>query len=327
MHQPDGSDSGSEHGTAAGVWRHGTAVTWQKVLFSATVALLACGLTVGLLLTRGDVEESRQAEGNDIQLPTPSPETSLGNGAAGAPQGEPDRVYELADHPLLQGRDVGLPTGECELPPWQSTPEAAEEFFRAATECLDEAWEPILREHNLPFESPTLVFPSGTEFDSECGQVAVGIQTAAYYCKGELFLPYKGLQTQQYGDESGVYLALLAHEYGHHVQEVSGIMDAVWEEIYSEGERTEAGQEMSRRKELQAQCFSGMFLGSHVGQGSITREMYNTAWADQETRGDGTSGGSDHGSNENYAAWWRSGAQDNRIAGCNTFTAGSESVS
>ncbi|PXY32842.1 metalloprotease [Prauserella muralis] len=234
----------------------------------------------------------------------------------------PQKILKLADHPILQNPDEGLQNLACALPPWQSNPAAAERFFSAATRCLDAAWGPFLRAYNLPFVSPKLHFPSGPNFRTPCGTIDVGIATAAYYCENNLYVPFAGLQTDQYGDNPGVYLALLAHEYGHHVQEVAGIMDAVWQRIYAVGQHSPKGLELSRRKELQAQCFSGMFLGSHVDQGgSISRDMYEKAWYDQETRGDDTSGTHDHGSNANYAAWWRAGAYDNRIADCNTFAA------
>ncbi|MDV6013833.1 neutral zinc metallopeptidase [Haloechinothrix sp. LS1_15] len=292
----------------------------------ACLALLASGVVVGVLGGE-DRPAAERAVPEDGPVEAHRAPGDSGSGAAGSPPDDAEPVEKLDDHPLLADPDIGLPNRKCELPGWQSTPEAAEEFFRAATECLNAAWEPVLRAHDLPFESPSLVFPDSSRFTSECGQVTVNVETAAYYCKGEIFLPFEGLQTQQYGDQAGVYLALLGHEYGHHVQELAGIMDAVWDEIYTVGVHSEAGQEMSRRKELQAQCFSGMFLGSHVELGSVSRDMYEQAWADQETRGDDTSGGRDHGSNENYATWWRDGAQHNSIAGCNTFTASSEAVS
>jgi predicted metalloprotease len=71
-----------------------------------------------------------------------------------------------------------------------------------------------------------------------------------------------------------------------------------------------------------------MFLGAHVDQGgSVTREMFDKAWNDQETRGDNTSGSHDHGTNAHYADWWRAGARSDRIAACNTFSAPSSAVS
>ncbi|MGA6164038.1 neutral zinc metallopeptidase [Amycolatopsis magusensis] len=240
----------------------------------------------------------------------------------------PQKIYQLADHPILQDPQAGLKNRVCNLPGWQSNQSAAEAFFTAASQCLDAAWGPFLEHYNLPFTPPSLHFPTGSSFQTECGNIQVGIATAAYYCENNLYVPFRGLQTDQYGNNPGVYLALFAHEYGHHVQEVAGLMDAAWEEIYAAGQNSEAGLEMARRKELQAQCFSGMFLGAHVDRGgTINRDMYDKAWDDQETRGDNTSGSRDHGTNAHYASWWRAGAKDNRIVDCNTFSAASSAVS
>ncbi|MEU6646594.1 neutral zinc metallopeptidase [Saccharomonospora sp. NPDC046836] len=257
---------------------------------------------------------------------TESSETSTQSSPTTIERG-PQKIFKLADHPILQDPDAGLKNLACNLPAWQSDPAAAESFFTAAARCLDAAWGPFLEYYDLPFTSPTLHFPSAGSFDTACGTIEVGIATAAYYCENNLYVPFAGLQTEQYGNNPGVYLALFAHEYGHHVQEVAGIMDAAWEEIYAAGQNSPAGMEMSRRKELQAQCFSGMFLGAHVDRGgTISRDMYDKAWYDQETRGDDTSGTQDHGSNANYAVWWRAGAYDNRIVDCNTFAASSADV-
>lgn len=277
--------------------------------------------------------------GSDEPAPTSQHARDQDSGGAGGAAGAtrapsesngkaPQKVIKLADHPLVTKTGVVLPNNACELPEWVNSNKAAKRFFRAATHCLDRAWEPVLRELNLPFTPPRLYFPEGSSFQSDCGTIDVGIQTAAYYCEGELFLPFAGLQLDQYQDNPGVYLALIAHEYGHHVQELAGIMDAAWRQIYQAGEGTPRAQEVSRRKELQAQCFSGLFLGSHVDRGgSIDRQMYSRAWHDQETRGDDTSGGHDHGSNANYAKWWRKGALDNRLSDCNTFAASADEVS
>jgi predicted metalloprotease len=240
----------------------------------------------------------------------------------------PQKILKLADHPILQDPAAGLKNRVCTLPTWQSNQAAAEAFFTAAGKCLDAAWGPFLEYYQLPFTPPALHFPTGASFDTECGTIQVGIATAAYYCENNLYVPFRGLQTDQYGNNPGVYLALFAHEYGHHVQEVAGLMDAAWQKIYEVGPTSPAGLEMSRRKELQAQCFSGMFLGAHVDQGgTLTRTMFDKAWNDQETRGDNTSGSHDHGTNAHYAQWWRDGAKSNRIVDCNTFAAPASAVS
>ncbi|WP_435156225.1 neutral zinc metallopeptidase [Amycolatopsis sacchari] len=240
----------------------------------------------------------------------------------------PRKVLALADHPLLTNPDAGLANAPCAVPGWPSSPAAAQAFFTAAEQCLNDRWGELLTAMDLPFHPPQLEFPTGASFTSECGTIDVGVTTAAYYCKDHLYVPYRGLQTDQYGNKPGVYLALFAHEYGHHVQELVGLMDAAWDVIYREGQDSPAGLEMSRRKELQAQCFSGMFLGSTANRGgSVTQQVFDTAWNDQETRGDNTSGSRDHGTNAHYAAWWRKGAQSDRLAQCNTFAAPSSEVS
>ncbi|SFQ17261.1 hypothetical protein SAMN05421810_10535 [Amycolatopsis arida] len=312
----------------------------------AVVAVLVVSAVVVVSLVVGGGDQAADAGYPDYPaatgLPEPSPSssttatTSTGStSTTGRPRMSspvtptgPRKVFALADHPLLRDPRAGLPNHTCHLPTWRSDPRSAQAFFTAASDCLDAAWRPLLERYDLPFVSPALHFPSGPSFTTECGTIQVGIATAAYYCENNLYVPFAGLQTDQYGDNPGVYLALFAHEYGHHVQEVSGLMDAAWERIYEAGQNSQEGLEMARRKELQAQCFSGMFLGAHVDRGgSITRDMYNRAWHDQETRGDDTSGTRDHGSNANYAAWWRAGAKDNRIVACNTFAAPSSAVS
>jgi predicted metalloprotease len=264
--------------------------------------------------------------GSSAPSSAPSSPTSSDPSSSSAPG--PQKILKLADHPILLDPAAGLKNRVCTFPPWQSNQAAAEAFFTAASKCLDAAWGPFLEYYQLPFEPPTLHFPTGASFDTACGTIQVGIATAAYYCENNLYVPFRGLQTDQYGNNPGVYLALFAHEYGHHVQEVAGLMDAAWQKIYEVGPNSAAGLEMSRRKELQAQCFSGMFLGAHVDQGgSLTRAMFDKAWNDQETRGDNTSGSHDHGTNAHYAQWWRAGAKSNRITDCNTFAAPSSEVS
>jgi predicted metalloprotease len=305
------------------------------------VAVLVLGLVAIVALNRNDAQiananyrDAPPAQNGQASLPPgganspASASLSPGLSPSASTATGPQKVLKLADHPILSDQSAGLRNLACTLPPWQSTQAGAEAFFTAASKCLDNAWGPFLKAYNLPFTSPSLHFPTGASFETECGTIQVGIATAAYYCENNLYVPFRGLQTDQYGNNPGVYLALFAHEYGHHVQEVAGLMDAAWQKIYEAGQNSPAGLEMSRRKELQAQCFSGMFLGAHVDQGgSVNRDMYNKAWNDQETRGDNTSRSHDHGTNAHYASWWRAGATSTRISDCNTFSAPSSEVS
>ncbi|MFA4051321.1 hypothetical protein ONA88_19325 [Mycobacteroides chelonae] len=101
--------------------------------------------------------------------------------------------------------------------------------------------------------------------------------------------------------------------------------DEYWRQRRAAGVDSPLGLELSRRLELQAQCFSGMFLGSRRG-GTITQQELDLAWNDQD-RGDGQQPTRDHGSNQHAEAWWRHGSLKNRLWECNTWLADSSAVS
>jgi hypothetical protein len=240
----------------------------------------------------------------------------------------PRPVYELADNPLFAG-DAGTPAVTCNLTRWQTTPAGAEAFFRSALPCLDAAWGPVLARAGLPFSTPAIEFPQGTNWSSPCGSVNGGEGAiAAFYCGEDntLYMPFAGLQTDLYGAHPGVYLALFAHEYGHHVQAMAGVLDAYSQARYDAGADTEPGLELSRRLELQAQCFSGMFLAATYGRGSVDDNILNEARTTQD-RGDHTTGlPRDHGTDAHTAAWWEQGAQKNRTYQCNTWQSAAADV-
>jgi uncharacterized protein len=240
----------------------------------------------------------------------------------------PQPVYALEDNPLFSG-DVGLPAVTCDLAQWQTNPAGAAAFFQSALPCMDAAWQPVLEYQGLPFFTPNMVFPEGTEWSTPCGDVSAGNgAVAAFYCSGDntIYMPFAALQTDMYGAKPGVYLALLAHEYGHHVQTLAGVMDAYWELRYNSGADSEPGLELSRRFELQAQCFSGMFLASTYGRGSVNDNVLTEARTSQD-RGDHVEGRPrDHGTDEHAIAWWEQGAQLNRTFQCNTWLSPPEDV-
>src|SRR5690606_9666846 len=210
----DSADSG-ERGDAARR-RAGTSVT-----IFALAGIVLIGLASVLVV-------------NLVTTPAPEGGASSGGGtprAAQSTEAVSSDIKAIGDRPMMKDPDAGLQAVPCSLPPWQNNPEGARLFFTAATDCLNRTWEPFLRQYDLPFREPTLRFPDGQAFRTPCGNIRVDVTTAAYYCNDNLYVPFSGLQTDYYGDQPGIYLAVIAHEYGHHVQEVAGIMDAVWAHI------------------------------------------------------------------------------------------------
>jgi uncharacterized protein len=239
----------------------------------------------------------------------------------------PQPVFKLGDNPFFAG-DNGTPAVTCSLARWQTNPQAAATFFASAMPCLEAAWVPVLQRAGLPYNPPALEVPADSTVRSPCTG-SEGRSFAAFYCPRNqtIYMPFGSLQTDMYGAHPGVYLAVLAHEFGHHLQTVTGIMDAYWDARYEAGADTEVGLEMSRRNELNAQCLSGMFLAATYPRGSVDRNILQEARTTQD-RGDHNPGEPrDHGSDQHYIAWWEQGAQRNRSYACNTWLAPSGDVS
>ena len=233
----------------------------------------------------------------------------------------PQPVYKLGDNPLFSG-DVGAPAINCTLSRWQTNVQGAAGFFASAIPCLEAAWVPVLRNAGLPYFSPGLEVPADGTIDTPCTG-SEGRSFSAFYCPKNhtIYMPFGSLQTDQYGAHPGVYLAVLAHEFGHHVQNVTGVMDAYWDARYDAGADTDAGLDLSRRAELQAQCFSGMFLAASYPRGSVDKNILQEARTTQ-LRGDHNAGEPrDHGSDQHASSWWEQGAQKNRTYQCNTWLA------
>nr|CTQ95291.1 YpfJ protein, zinc metalloprotease superfamily [Kibdelosporangium sp. MJ126-NF4] len=260
-----------------------------------------------------------------------TPTTTRTTTTTSTPSG-PKPVLKTRDNPLFAG-DNGTNTVTCNLPQWRSTQQGVQAFFTAAMPCMEAAWAPVLQRANLPFVRPKIVFPTGKRWESGCGVAdSTKEDVAAFYCSPDvtIYMPFEGLQTDVSGSKIGNYLALFAHEYGHHIQAMSGSLEAAHDEAYDLGPDTAAGLEIQRRKELQAQCFGGMwFAAAWNGKGSITDAVVRDMLADGYTRGDDNNpdGPRDHGKRQNYGAWQKHGYEKNRTFQCNTYLAPANSVS
>jgi predicted metalloprotease len=260
---------------------------------------------------------------------TSSSSSSRTSTTATTPRG-PQPVYTTKDNPLFAGQN-GTNTHTCTLPRWKSDPQTAQAFFTAALPCLEAAWIPALQRANLPYARPNLSFPTGKTWSSACGTTTQA-EAPAFYCSSDstLYMPFSGLHTDSYGAHPGVYLAMFAHEFGHHVQALSGSLRAAHQQEYDAGPDSASGLETSRRVELQATCFGGMwFAGAWNGKGSIddniVREMINDGY----NRGDeySSDGRRDHGQKKNVGAWQEQGYTKNRTFQCNTYLAPASAVS
>ncbi|MFC9896054.1 neutral zinc metallopeptidase [Nocardia sp. NPDC127579] len=238
------------------------------------------------------------------------------SGAAQFPSSRP--VYALADHPLF-AQHVGLSRVQCALPSWGADEAGARAFYLAAIDCLNAAWEPTLRGAGLPFRSPRLAVPDRTG-TSPCAR-ADGDTAESFYCAVDetIVLPLAELRAAQAGSRRGAQLAALTHEYGHHIQSLIGVMRAYHEKRGSLGWDSGAGQEQSRRLELQAACFAGMFFGMAYGRASLDQQTWDEAARVNRTAGDRPGYARLHGTDANVWGWWKWGADSGDTWECNSW--------
>ncbi|MEU7475791.1 neutral zinc metallopeptidase [Lentzea sp. NPDC042327] len=239
----------------------------------------------------------------------------------------PRAVLRLADHPLLL-KPTPLAEVTCDLPRFGTSDPALAAYYAAGVACLDAAWGPLLTAANMPFEKP-LLDASPVLHDGPCGAAPESDHAVAYYCgrNHTIYMPTSRLRSNGGGEAPATHLATLSHEYGHHVQALTGLLRAADLKITDAGERTPAGLEMSRRVELQANCFAGMFLTAVSGRGSVTPSLARQAQEDFQYAIEEKPEDNAHGSAKNQAQWAGAGFTANSTSACNTFAAPPAQVS
>lgn len=243
----------------------------------------------------------REREGTRSPEPSPRPDPS-----------------ELLAGNQLHTAGVALSTVTCELPDIGRSEERLREFYETAIGCLDDAWSPALLDAGFGWASPELELRARP---GRCGEVPDEEDATAFYCGGTIYMPRTWV-LDDLGVTEPAHLLVLAHEYGHHVQWQSRILRAA-----SRREDALAGQrdeqlEVTRRKELQAECFAGLFVGSTSGRGSVE------SFADSIHYGQPSDEVSDtHGTSDHRRDWLTRGVRgEGRPAACNTWSAPAEQV-
>jgi len=229
-------------------------------------------------------------------------------------------------------RSGSLSRVPCRLPKIAEHDEPSmQRFLATLSDCLDSAWEKqFVKAGVTGFTAPQRVFWS-TPGSSPCGSYpAPG--ASAFYCPANdtMYVGLSNIVATAGGEpvsHYAVYARVIAHEYGHHVQEDAGILE-YGHELMASGDTT-ARTEASRRIELQAQCLAGAFLSAERRTLPMTAEQYRAMIADTRLRGDDESRpeARDHGSGRHYAGWVARGYEHGDLAACDTWTVQSSDVS
>ncbi|MDF2822650.1 MAG: hypothetical protein K0R68_58 [Mycobacterium sp.] len=247
-----------------------------------------------------------------------TPTTTTSPSFQPVPIGEP----ALTANPILQAG--GMQKQVCGPPDYPGDGPAGEAFYAAALPCVERAWQPLFERVRMEYDAPKVMVPAGTTATSPCGTTSTA-EAAAFYCpvNETIYMPIAGLPEAWTEGRPLNYLSVFAHEFGHHVQGLTGVLDEAYSRERRVGRDSPAGLEISRRTELQVQCFAGMFVESIVDSGGpFTRPDIDSVRRFEY--GSGT-GSPTHGTAANVEGWWVRGIR-NQIADCNTWSASSAEV-
>jgi predicted metalloprotease len=193
---------------------------------------------------------------------------------------------------------------------------------------VQDTWSGIFSSDGKQYERSTLVlFWDGTR--SACGFAESA--TGPFYCPGDrkvfIDLGFYDELKQRFGAPGDFAQAyVLAHEVGHHVQNLLGIEQKVRR---LQQTNPDAANGLSVKMELQADCFAGVWAYNSAQRGNLEdgdiEEGLNAAAAIGDDRIQRMSGRGiqpdsfTHGSSAQRIEWFKRGLSAGRIADCNTF--------
>ncbi|HSO84638.1 KPN_02809 family neutral zinc metallopeptidase [Thiocapsa sp.] len=264
------------------------------------VVLLLLGVDPSLLLTQGGLgpiqETSRAPSGQ-------------------APYGDP----------------FGAGQPEIRLPSAAVKDELAD-FVSVVLADTEDTWGEIFKAGGEQYREPTLVLFSGmTRSACGLGEAAMG----PFYCPADqrvyIDLAFYDELRRDFGAPGDFAQAyVIAHEVGHHVQNLLGISEQV-ERSRRRASPAEANQ-LSVRLELQADCFAGVWAhrahkARSILESGDVEEGLNAASAigddrlQRQTRGYVTPDSFTHGSSAQRVSWFKRGLATGEPSACDTFSA------
>ena len=194
----------------------------------------------------------------------------------------------------------------------------------------DEVWSAEFARLGQEYRSPRLTFFDGS-VNTACGPATTAV--GPFYCPGDEKIYFDlgfAAQLQQLGvqgDYANVYI--MAHEFGHHLQNVTGIEKQVRQsQAKDRGNANKYGVAM----ELQADCFAGAWGRMANDRGNVTvtdaevKQAQNAASAvgdDRIQQASGTQVNPEtwtHGSAKQRESWYLVGYNSGDINRCNTYS-------
>ena len=231
--------------------------------------------------------------------------------------GDPSQLLEN----LPTQTEVQQPTASNQA---HQTADQNRQFVGAIMGSLEDAWRQILpQQSRVRYQDPKLVLFT-EQVSSACGRA--GASTGPFYCPGDsnpyldfAFFDELRREFKAPGDFAQAYV--IAHEFGHHIQNITGVMEQV--------QRRGQNNRLSVALELQADCYAGVWANFAQKQGRVeagdAEEAIRAASAvgddmiQKRTQGYVVPDSFTHGSAQQRMQWFARGMQSGDMRQCNSF--------
>jgi hypothetical protein len=236
------------------------------------------------------------------------------------------------DPSVILGGGSSAPVAQAPGPAAAPANDRQTAFVRTVLADTEDVWTDIFRAQGGTYVKPKLDLFSG-QIRTACGTGRSA--SGPFYCPGDqkvyIDLDFYKLMEQRFnvaGDFAKAYV--IAHEVGHHVQNLMGITDKM-DAARRNSSETETNA-MSVRLELQADCFAGVWANhanqarsilesgdvesalaaaTAIGDDTLQRQSQGTVVPDSFT----------HGSSAQRVRWFKKGIDNGDVAQCDTFKA------
>ena len=231
----------------------------------------------------------------------------------------------------MDGSDGGTTVQQQGPAPAPPKDDPGARFVSRVLRSTEQVWGDVFRESGRTYQPPKLVLFSGS-WPTACGQGQAAM--GPFYCpedrKVYIDLNFYRVLEQKLGAPGEFAQAyVVAHEVGHHVQNLLGIMEKV-DAMRGRGDRAQANA-LSVRVELQADCFAGVWAarsqkenGWRLDPGDIESALNAAAQIGDDTLQRRTQGtvvpeSFTHGTSAQRVNWFKRGVEGGSIDRCNTF--------